>query len=442
MGVQAYRSVLAIRAVRRVLLLATIVRIPLWASNVVLTLHVLNHLHRSYSAAGALAGVATVCLMISSPWRGRRLDRLGLRRSIVPSLVIMLVCWSVAPFLPYWPLLAVVALGELFMVPMFSIVRQALIAVVPDDLRKSALALDSVFIEITFMIGPAAGVVLATVWPTQWALLTCGLALVGGGLLVWIVNPALRRADATGETATDDTATDETAADETAAGEQHKIGVRTWISPAVLGVFGVCFAATLVLSGTDVGIVAALRHMHDQSAIGWVLAVWGLGSAVGGALYGLLRRPISAYLLLALLAITTIPAVLARTPLQLAGLLLVAGLFCAPTITAVNDELSRIVPERVLGEVLGWQGSAMTAGSALGAPVAGVAIDRAGWGAAFLITGVLSLAAAAVGLLTVRARRARGAAAADIGVVAVPLAGDAGPGLPDEQTQIPVDSTR
>ncbi len=397
MGIQSYRSVLAIREVRRVLVLATVVRIPLWATNVVLTLHVLNHLHRSYAAAGALAGVATVALMISSPWRGRRLDRVGLRRSIAPSLVVMLICWSIAPFVSYWPLLVLVSLAELFMVPTFSITRQALIATVPDTLRKSALALDSVFVEVTFMIGPALGVILATVWPTQWALLACAFAVIAGGVLLWVANPVLRRTAPVGDTASE-------TADETPG--ETKVGVRSWISPPVVGVFGVCFAATLVLSGTDVGVVAALRHMGAQSSIGWVLAVWGLGSAIGGALYGMFHRPISAYLLLALLALTTIPVVLARSPWQLAALLIVAGLFCAPTVTAVNDQLSRTVPEHVLGEVMGWQGSAMTAGSALGSPVAGVAIDRWGWGAAFAVTGVLSLVLAAIGIVSVRARRA------------------------------------
>ena len=57
MGMQAYRSILALRAVRRVLWLSIVVRVPLWAGNVVLTLHVVTHLHRSYGAAGLLVGV-------------------------------------------------------------------------------------------------------------------------------------------------------------------------------------------------------------------------------------------------------------------------------------------------------------------------------------------------------------------------------------------------
>ena len=48
--------VLALRDVRRALLLGLAMRIPMWAGGVVLTLHVVTHLHRSYGAAGLLAG--------------------------------------------------------------------------------------------------------------------------------------------------------------------------------------------------------------------------------------------------------------------------------------------------------------------------------------------------------------------------------------------------
>lgn len=181
---------------------------------------------------------------------------LGLRRSTLPSLGILLVCWSVAPFVNYWPLLALAGLADLFMVPTFSIVRQALIAAVPGELRKTALALDSVFVEITFMVGPALGVVLATYWSTVWALLVCQLAVVAAGALIWLMNPALRKADPR---------PDAVAQPE----HKHNVGIGTWISPPVLAVFGVCFAATVVLSGTDVGVVAALRHMGSQPAISW-----------------------------------------------------------------------------------------------------------------------------------------------------------------------------
>lgn len=405
MGIEAYRSVLRRPAVRRVLALSLIMRIPLWAGNVVLTLHVVSHLHRSYGAAGLVSAVITIALTISAPWRGRVLDRVGLRRTVAPSLVVLAVCWSIAPFVGYLALLALVGVAGLFTVPSFSIIRQALMSSVDESERRSVLAVDSVAIEISFMIGPAVGVLLATYAPTSWALFACEFATIAADVLLFVVNPGLRTAEAEAEQAT---------------GEP--VGRRSWLSVEVLAVLAMAAAGTLVLTGTDVGIVAALRHMGHQSWIGWVLGVWGLGSAVGGFVYGALHRSLPVAILLGLLAGTTVPVALAGEPVTMVLLLLVAGVFCAPTITATVDTLSQLVPERVRGEALGWHGAAMTVGSAVGAPLAGVAIDAAGWRGGFVLPGVLGVAAALGGAVILgrhRAAAAEAAATADVAEAAV-----------------------
>jgi MFS family permease len=409
----AYRSVLRRRDVRRVLILSLVIRIPMWAGNVLLTLHVVTHLDRSYGAAGLLAGAATVALAISAPWRGRRLDRVGLRAAVAPSLVVLTPCWSVAPFVGYWPLLVLASIAGLFVVPSFSIVRQSLIHAVPDEQRRTALSIDSVVVEISFMIGPALGVLLASYAPTSWALFTCEFSSIAGSLVLWIANPPLRASDAVAAT-------------------KSAQGLRGWVTPDVIAVLVMSAAATVVLTGTDVGVVAALRHMHHQSWIGWELGVWGLGSAIGGFVYGALHRSLPVAGLLALLSGTTLPVILAPDAITFAALLFVAGLFCAPTITAAVDALSRFVPEHVRGEALGWHGSAMTAGTAAGAPLAGIAIDHTGWHGGFVLPSLFGLAAAACGLLAINARRrasveVRAAEQQDLGdgTATTPLAADA-----------------
>jgi MFS family permease len=380
-GLQGYRAVLRLRDVRNVLLLGLVVRIPLWAANVVLVLHVVAHLGRSYGAAGLLSAVATVALAISGPWRGRRLDRVGLRRALAPSLVVLSACWAIAPFVGYWPLLGFAAVAGLFVIPSFSIVRQALIHAAPEENRTAALAIDAVVLEISFMIGPALGVLLATYWATPQALLVCEFASIAGGVLIWLADPPLRSADDA----------------EAPTGEQPEPHARfAWVSTAIIGVLAACVGATLVLTATDVAVVAALRDMGHQSWIGWELALWGLGSAVGGLIYGALHRPIPAGALLAGLAGLTIPLGWANNALTLAALLILAGLCCAPTLTATVDTLSRTVPERVRGEAFGWHGSALTAGGAIGAPLAGVAVDHWDWPAGFIGPACASLVIALV----------------------------------------------
>ena len=377
MGFSTYAELARIPVVRRILLLGLLMRIPLWAAGVVLTLHVVTHLDRSYTQAGLVEMVLCIALAVSGPWRGRRLDRVGLRAAVAPSLVVLAVTWSVAPWVGYWALLGFVGLAGLFVVPSFTVVRQVLIAAVPDEQRTAALSIDSVVVEFSFMIGPVLGVLAATYLSTPLALMICQLAAVAGALVLWIDNPPLGQ-----ETAEE--------------GPRHR--VRDWLSFAVVLVLGLSVAATVILTGEDLGAVAAMRAMHHTASIGWVLAVWGFGSALGGIVYGALHRHPPAAALLMLLGASTLLVSLAGGPLVFTALLFVSGVFCAPTITATVDELSRVVPASVRGEAMGWHGSALTLGGAAGAPAIGWAIDHGGWQGGFELAGALGLGMAAFGI--------------------------------------------
>ena len=194
MDVGQYRHVLAIRDTRNALALGLLIRIPMFAGTVLLTLHVVTALGRSYGQAGLVTAAATVAIAVSGPWRGRLLDRLGLRRTVAPSLLVQLVCWSIAPWVDYAPLMALAALAGLFVVPTFSILRQVIIRSVPEHQRRTALSLDSAATELSFMAGPALGVWLATAWDTGWALFTVEMAAVLAGCVLWVANPAIKGA--------------------------------------------------------------------------------------------------------------------------------------------------------------------------------------------------------------------------------------------------------
>jgi MFS family permease len=388
-----YRRVLASRALRDALVLGFLVRMPIFGGGVVLTLHVVSTLHESYAAAGLVSAAATIAIAVSGPWRGRLLDRQGLRRVVVPSIVVAAVCWSVAPFVAYWWLLSLAALAGLFVIPSFSIIRQAVIAAVPEDDRRTAISLDSVAVELSFMVGPAAGVWAATQWSTSWVLFWIEMLGVGAGILLWVANPALHEEP--------DQPVDDAGHPGGVAGSVPR---SAWFRAPFLVVCLAAAATTLVLGGTDITVVAALRHFEAQSAIGGVLAVWGLGSLLGGLVYGGLHRSISAFWLLGGLGLVTLPLALAGGAVSLAVLAFVAGLFCAPTITATVDQVSRVVPSSVRGEAMGWHGSFMTGGMALGAPLAGAAVDRASWPAGFAVVGGLGVLVALVGAVATSGR--------------------------------------
>ncbi len=376
MQFSAYRPVLALPSARAALLLGFFIRIPLFAAGVILTLHVVSALHRSYGAAGVLATAATLALAVSSPWRGRLLDRKGLRRVVLPSLLVQAVCWSIAPWVDYWWLMALSALGGLFAVPTFSILRQVLIVAVPEDQRRTALSLDSVCTEFSFMAGPALGVWVATVWDTAISIFVFQWLSIIAGLVLYLLNPAIR-----------------TQHEDAEAPVPPR---RSWFGVPVFAVLAASAATTVVLGGSDVAIVATLRAMDAQQHIGWVLAIWGAGSMVGGLVYGAWHRSVPAFWLLGGLALVTAPVALATNLPTAVVLLFVSGLFCAPAITATVDTLSRLVPTSARGEAVGWHGSSMTAGIALGAPLAGFAIDAGGWQWGFVLVSAVGLVVAVV----------------------------------------------
>ncbi|MEO7423226.1 MAG: MFS transporter [Ornithinibacter sp.] len=384
-----YRRALASRPLRQVLILGTLVRGPVFAGGILLTVHVVTTLGRSYAAAGLLTAVATVAIAVSGPWRGKLLDRHGLRRVVAPSIVVALVCWSIAPFVGYWPLLALALLAGLFVVPTFSITRQAVIAAVPEADRRTAISLDSAAVELSFMVAPALAVWAATQWSTAWVLFTTQMLGVLAGAAMWVVDPPLRS--------------------DTERAAPAKAGPRaSWFKLPFLAMCLTAMASTVVLGGSDISIVAAMRDFDATSRIGIVLLLWGAGSLIGGLTYGALHRPISPFALLAALAVVTAPMALATSPWGLAGISFVAGLLCAPTITATIDQSSRLVPAEVRGEAMGWHGSFMTAGGAMGAPFAGVAIDRFGFGGGFVAVALIGVLIALAGLTAVRLRESGG----------------------------------
>jgi MFS family permease len=400
MTLSPYRAVLTLPGVLRLLVFGVLARVPQTALGIVLSLHVVESLDRGWAAAGLVGTASTIGMAVGSPWRGRAVDRQGLRRALVPSVVAAVLVWAAAPFVGYGWLLALAVVGGVLSLPIFTVMRQSLAVMVPAEERRTAMALDSVGVELSFMAGPALGVVLATQLSTTAALLLVGGCLVVAGLALIVFDPPTRSeagtADAVGA-----------AADAVAV---PGAGRRALRSPAMVSVLAAAAAAVVVLAGTDVSILAHLRADGALALTGLVFGAWGVGSIVGGLVYGAARRPLSPMALLLVLGVLTIPVGLAPTPWLLAATMLPAAALCAPVITATSEAIVRLVPEEFRGEAMGWHGSALMVGGAVGAPFAGFAIDARGAWAGFAAVGVAGAVLAVLGMVVLRARRARTAA--------------------------------
>ncbi|MDR6507560.1 MFS transporter [Arthrobacter oryzae] len=432
MNFALYKELLAIKPVRRLLIVGMIARIPHSAAGVLLTLHIVLTLGEGYAAAGAAAAVMTIGIAVGAPWRGRRVDTAGLRRALIPSVISEAVIWSVVPHVPYEWLLALVFVGGLLTLPIFSVVRQSLGVLVNGDQRRTAFALDAITTELVFMIGPAAGAIVATTGYSVIGLTVVGVSTSVAGLFLMWFNPPTRSAEPDGDYEADQREGAEVAVVAAApahlqeaaaelapaAAGRRRSGLRdkvahnfAWFTAAVAAVFAVAAGAGMVLSGTDVGIVAALETGGRQSEIGLVFVFWCAASVVGGILYGAMHRPVSPILLLLGMAALTIPMGFAQDTLTLCLLSLLPGLLCAPVLSSASEKVAELVEEGRRGEAMGWYGSALTAGVALGAPLAGVFIDGIGPSAGFVSVGTAGVVLCLLGLVLQHQRRRRGVAA-------------------------------
>jgi MFS family permease len=167
-------------------------------------------------------------------------------------------------------------------------------------------------------------------------------------------------------------------------------------------------ASTFTFAGMDLGIVAALKAWDQTAMTGLIMALWAGGSAVGGLAYGAMSRSIHPLAMVLGLAAVTAPCALARNVPVLGLAVFIAGLLCAPTFTAINTSLARLVPDGRLGETMGWNGTAMTVGQSVGSPTCGYAIDRSGPPGGFVLAALLGLAVASSGLVVRQVRATRG----------------------------------
>jgi MFS family permease len=398
MTLDPYRQALALPGVRTLLLVSLLVRVPVIATGITVTLHVVLSLDRGYGAA-ALAGAAiTVGAALGAPVVGRMIDRYGVRPVLAVTTLAEALFWSVAHSLPYPALLATALLNGLLTIPAFSLVRQSLAALVPETHRRAAYALDAMAVELSFIVGPALAVVLATTISPRVAMLAVGTGIVLGGLGLFALNPPTREATAP-----------------TATGPAPRRG--QWLSARLVAVLAVATATTFVLVGSDVAIVAVLRESGQLEWTSLVLVMWGLYSLAGGFAYGVAPRGFPPYGLLALLGLATIPVGLVGGGWWWLALAMApAGALCAPTLTAAADTVSRLTPAAVRGEAMGWHNSANTVGLAAGGPLAGAVIDATapGWG--FAVVGAVGVAVALATLPFARSRRQPAAAEPSLAV--------------------------
>jgi MFS family permease len=348
----------------------------------------------SYADAGFVSAAYAISFALAAPNRARAADRngptsvlrvTGLCQPVAFGLLVLLADLH-APTL----LMALAAVLIGFTVPPLGAVMRALWGELVEGRRlATAYSLESVVVELCFVLGPLLVGGLALLAP-EIGVLACGI-VAGVGALGLAANPRVREV------------------------VPHGARPTSLAGPLVSPVVRACLLNVLWIGtgfGTiEVGVLAFVeQHGQSRSTAGVVLAVWSFGSILGGLVYGGLHLNSPAARQLPVLVTVTGLAmalpVLSPGVVVLGALLVLAGTTIAPFSACNSLLIGASAPPGTVTEAFAWNGSMIFGGAAVGTAVAGVLVDAYGARAAFLatvVTGLLTIGSSALGLRALRA---------------------------------------
>jgi hypothetical protein len=370
-------------------------RLPMTALGLLLVLKV-RDLGGSYAVGGAAASALALAIGVSSPAIGRLVDRRGQRAVLGVCTVLaaaVLLALALLPATTSPGVVVVLALAAGAAMPPLSSAARALWSEVLDgERRRTLLAVEASVQELTFIVGPLVLVTGLASFSTDLALGGAAVVLLGGCGL-YLASPLVAAWRA------------RTPAGHGLAGALAAPGVR------VLG--GLGFGLGSSFGAIEVGMTAWAEAAGHRPLSGLLIAVWGAGSAVGGA-YAIRRRaagdpPARLALTMAVMALAdAVPGVLVLTGAIDAGaaglaivavLFLVAGAVIAPGFALTYSLLGELAPAGTVTEAYAWLGTGIATGLAAGAAAGGLLVDGPGPGGAWLF----AAGAVAAGAVLVRA---------------------------------------
>ena len=341
----------------------------------------------SYGLAGSVSAAYMVANAVLAIAQGRLLDRWGQGPVLavagtVFGIATSLLVWSVQAD---WPrtasyVAAAVAGGSLPQIGSAVRARWAQVLDRPAQVQ-TAYALEAVFDEVVFILGPILVTVLATL---VHPVLGLAVAAAAGSLGSWAF--AAQRSTAP-------------PAHPHRRGGDRRVPL-PWRTLAPLTVVSACLG---VLFGAAEGTTVAFAD--EQGAPAWagaLLALWALGSLVSGVVTGALtwRASVTTRLRVGATAMA-----LAMAPLWLVGslplmglVLLIGGAAIAPTLIATMSLVQSSTPRARLTEGMALVQTGLVAGVAPGAAASGFVVDHHGANPAYLVSLAAGLLAALAAL--------------------------------------------
>jgi len=387
MRLRIYLDVLRTPSVTRLLSSAIVARMPTAMAGLAIVLLVRGG-GGSYAVAGLVAGTYSIALALTSPLLGRLVDRAGQTRvlagcSVASALAFAALAAASSSASPL-VLAGLAALAGAAIPPVGACMRALWSGLLGQGGQlQAAFAVESTVQELIFVVGPPLVAVLAAVFSPAAAVLGTA-ALLLAGVAVFASTPASRA-----------WRPERRAADW--AGPLRSPGIRAVLASIVLlaSAFGT----------VEVTVVAGAEQLGSRTFAGPLLALWALGSLVGGLVFGSRaseRGPEQRMVPLLALVVAGIALLAVASGLtQLGAGMVLAGLGIAPAIACLYLLVDRLAPAGTVTEAFTWVTTAFSTGFAIGNALGGSLVYRVGTDRSFLIAAA-GIAAAA---LLARVRR-------------------------------------
>jgi len=387
-----YAEVLRVPHVATLIAATLIARFPIGINALALILY-LREQTGSFAIAGIVAGGLAAGSGIGAPVQGRLVDTFGQRRVLVPlALVHAAALGSVVGLAelgaPAASMTACSVLAGFAIPPTSSVLRSMWPTLLRDreELLQPAYALDSVLIELIFIVGPLLTAILAAGVSPASALIVSAVSVIVG--TAWFTAQGPSR---------------DVQPDPDATRAAGRLGALA--SPGVRSLILTSLPAGIGIGMVEVGLPAFSDAEGAAELAGLLLAIWSLGSAAGGLLYGALpnRPPLGRVHLAvsALLPLGLLPLAAAPSVAVMAALVIPAGMFIAPLLATRNELIGWVAPPGARTEAYTWPVTAFVGGIAIGSGLSGLIVEAEGWRLAFIV----GAAAAACGTLVAVTRR-------------------------------------
>jgi MFS family permease len=317
------------------------------------------------------AGVAIACYSIGlgllAPLRGRLIDRLGIPSTIRVTTVVygLLIGGLVAASVVHAgrPLVFSLAAGIGLSAPPLGPSVRAMWASAPDSQqRRAGLAVDAIFVDLSFILGPLTVSALVTVSPAAGMLGLLGVTVVGALCLVFTARGIghVPRSPATGGSRRG----------RDLLGPLRRAAFRR-LQPVVIFV-------NAAVTGTMVGLPSLANLDRARWATGLLVALVSAGSITGALLWGRRRkqegreRPeadrLPRLLFIFTLSLTLLPLAASHLALLLAAAP-VAGLPIASSMASMAAVAHESAPPGMAAEAQSWVVSFNQVGSAASAAI-------------------------------------------------------------------------